>query len=67
VRGVRQAESAGDTIEDSATSWWQMRHVPLGVVGASGVDFRWQLAMWKCAALLAGNTMVLKPSPFTRC
>jgi acyl-CoA reductase-like NAD-dependent aldehyde dehydrogenase len=56
-----------DTIEDSATSLVQMRHVPLGVVG--GIvpwNFPLVLAMWKVApALLAGNTLVLKPSPFT--
>jgi acyl-CoA reductase-like NAD-dependent aldehyde dehydrogenase len=56
-----------DTIEDSATSLVQVRHVPLGVVG--GIvpwNFPLALAIWKVApALLAGNTMVLKPSPFT--
>ena len=56
-----------DTIEDSATSLVQVRHVPLGVVaGIVPWNFPLALAMWKVApALLAGNTLVLKPSPFT--
>jgi acyl-CoA reductase-like NAD-dependent aldehyde dehydrogenase len=56
-----------DTIEDSNTTLVQTRHVPLGVVG--GIvpwNFPLVLALWKVApALLAGNTLVLKPSPFT--
>ena len=43
------------------------RHVPLGVVGAIVPwNFPVLLAIWKIgSALLTGNTMVLKPSPFT--
>ncbi len=43
------------------------RHVPLGVVGAIVPwNFPVLLAIWKIGpALLAGNTMVLKPSPYT--
>lgn len=43
------------------------RHVPLGVVAAIAPwNFPMTLAVWKIApALVAGNTMVLKPSPFT--
>ncbi|MFM2372901.1 MAG: hypothetical protein RIS85_2623 [Pseudomonadota bacterium] len=43
------------------------RHVPLGVVGAIVPwNFPILLAIWKIGpALLAGNTMVLKPSPLT--
>ncbi len=43
------------------------RHVPLGVVGAIVPwNFPVLLGVWKIGpALLAGNTMVLKPSPFT--
>lgn len=45
----------------------QVRRVPVGVVGAiSPWNFPVSLAIWKIApALLAGNTVVLKPSPFT--
>jgi acyl-CoA reductase-like NAD-dependent aldehyde dehydrogenase len=45
----------------------EIRRVPLGVVGAIAPwNFPVSLAVWKVApALLAGNTIVLKPSPFT--
>jgi acyl-CoA reductase-like NAD-dependent aldehyde dehydrogenase len=53
--------------EDSAERYSETRHVPLGVVGAIAPwNFPMILAMFKVGpALLAGNTMVLKPSPFT--
>ena len=43
------------------------RHVPLGVVGAiTPWNFPLLLAVWKIApALLTGNTVVVKPSPYT--
>lgn len=43
------------------------RHTPLGVVGAIVPwNFPILLAVWKIApALVAGNTIVVKPSPFT--
>ena len=43
------------------------RYVPIGVVaGISPWNFPVVLSIWKVApALLAGNTLVLKPSPFT--
>ena len=45
----------------------ETRRVPLGVVGAiTPWNFPVLLAIWKIApALVAGNTMVLKPSPYT--
>ena len=45
----------------------ETRYVPLGVVGAiSPWNFPVNLSIWKIApALLAGNTVILKPSPFT--
>lgn len=53
--------------EDSADRRTEIRHVPLGVVGAIAPwNFPIILAMFKVApALLAGNCVVLKPSPFT--
>lgn len=53
--------------EDSAAQFIETRYVPLGVVCAIAPwNFPVNLAMWKVApALVAGNTMVLKPSPFT--
>ena len=52
-----------DTVERSVIS----RHTPLGVVGAIVPwNFPILLAVWKIApALVAGNTIIVKPSPFT--
>jgi acyl-CoA reductase-like NAD-dependent aldehyde dehydrogenase len=54
-------------IADGPMGRSETRHVPLGVVGAIVPwNFPIILAMFKLApGLLAGNTMVLKPSPFT--
>ena len=54
-------------VEDSDQQYVETRYVPLGVICAIAPwNFPVTLAVWKIApALLAGNTMVLKPSPFT--
>lgn len=54
-------------VEDSVERHIETRRVPLGVVGAIAPwNFPLLLAMFKVApALLAGNSIVLKPSPFT--
>lgn len=56
-----------DVTEDSATRRVEVHHVPLGVVcGIVPWNFPVLLASWKIGpALMAGNTLVLKPSPFT--
>jgi len=56
-----------EVTEDSATRRIEVHHVPLGVVCAIVPwNFPVLLAAWKIGpALMAGNTMVLKPSPFT--
>ncbi len=53
--------------ERSAGRSVETRRVPLGVVGGiTPWNFPVLLAVWKIApALVAGNTMVLKPSPYT--
>lgn len=53
--------------EDSSERRSETRYVPIGVVGAIAPwNFPVILAMWKIApALVMGNTVVLKPSPFT--
>lgn len=53
--------------EDSDAQFIETRYVPLGVVCAIAPwNAPVSLAMWKVApALVAGNAMVLKPSPFT--
>ena len=56
-----------EVIEDSADRRVITRFSPLGVVG--GIvpwNFPILLAIWKVApALMAGNTIIIKPSPFT--
>ena len=56
-----------ETIQDDAVAIAEVIRRPLGVVAAiTPWNFPLSLASWKIApALLAGNTMVLKPSPFT--
>ena len=53
--------------EDTADRCIEVHHEPLGVVcGIVPWNFPVLLASWKIApALLTGNTIVLKPSPFT--
>ncbi|MDM0066830.1 aldehyde dehydrogenase family protein [Variovorax sp. J31P207] len=56
-----------EILQDTPESYAGIRRVPIGVVGAM-VPWNYPvvLAAWKIApALLTGNTMVLKPSPFT--
>jgi len=56
-----------EVLEDSATRRVEVRRRPLGVVAAiTPWNYPLLLAVWKIApSLLAGNTVVLKPSPFT--
>jgi len=56
-----------ETVEESEGRKVETRRVPLGVIGGiTPWNFPVLLAVWKIApALLAGNTMVLKPSPYT--
>lgn len=67
LMGVTQLDLPVTVNEDSDDRYSETRHVPLGVVGAIAPwNFPMVLAMFKVGpALLAGNTMVLKPSPFT--
>ncbi len=56
-----------EVIQDNAAGKVEIRRKPVGVVAAiTPWNYPIMLAMWKIApALLAGNTVVLKPSPFT--
>ena len=56
-----------EVIQDDDTAFAEVIRRPLGVVAAiTPWNFPLVLASWKIApALLAGNTMVLKPSPYT--
>ncbi len=67
MKEVAQMSPPAHVSEDSDTQLIETRYVPLGVICAIAPwNFPVNLAMWKVApALVAGNTMVLKPSPFT--
>lgn len=56
-----------EILEETDDHLVELHHTPLGVVGAiTPWNFPVLLALWKVApALIAGNTMVIKPSPFT--
>lgn len=56
-----------EIVEKSEGRQVEVRKTPLGVIGGiTPWNFPVLLAIWKIApALLAGNTMVLKPSPYT--
>jgi acyl-CoA reductase-like NAD-dependent aldehyde dehydrogenase len=60
-------ERPREIIQDDTEAFVEVVRRPLGVVAAiTPWNFPLVLAFWKIApALLAGNTLVLKPSPFT--
>jgi aldehyde dehydrogenase (NAD+) len=66
-RGTAALELPVRIAEDSAERRVEVHRVPIGVVGAIAPwNFPIVQACWKILpALLAGNTVVLKPSPFT--
>lgn len=66
-RDVSTLAPPATVLEDSGERRIELRYVPLGVVGAiSPWNFPVFLPMWKVAcAVLAGNAVVLKTSPFT--
>ncbi|MFM6854220.1 MAG: aldehyde dehydrogenase family protein [Sphingopyxis sp.] len=67
LRATAMLDIPVDVTEDSETRRIEVHHVPLGVVCAIVPwNFPILLAIWKIGpALLAGNTIILKPSPFT--
>lgn len=67
LHAVAEMRPPVEVAEDSDAQFIETRYVPLGVICAIAPwNFPINLAVWKIApALLAGNTMVLKPSPFT--
>ncbi|MFY0478886.1 aldehyde dehydrogenase family protein [Achromobacter marplatensis] len=67
LREFAARELPVDRYDDGAGHLFETRRVAIGVVAAiSPWNFPMTLAIWKIApALLAGNTVVLKPSPFT--
>ncbi|CAG7931451.1 unnamed protein product [Penicillium olsonii] len=67
IRGMAGLPLLEDVIEDDETRTVITRHVPIGVVGAIVPwNFPLMLATGKIApALLTGNVIIVKPSPFT--
>ena len=67
LKTVAKTEIPVEVTEDSETRRIEVHHDPLGVIAAIVPwNFPVSLAIWKVApALLTGNTVVLKPSPFT--
>lgn len=67
VREVAKRKLDDEVIEDTPEHIVKIRHTPLGVVGAiTPWNFPILLGLWKIApCLITGNTMVMKPSPYT--
>lgn len=67
LREIAKQELPVHIAEQSESRSIETRRVPLGVVGGiTPWNFPVLLAVWKIApALAAGNTMVIKPSPWT--
>lgn len=66
-RGVAEYSVPVEVSQDHEGRTTEIRHTPIGVVGAiTPWNVPILIAIWKIApALLAGNTVVLKPSPYT--
>ncbi|WP_426323276.1 aldehyde dehydrogenase family protein [Microbacterium sp. E-13] len=67
LRYYADLEVPRQVVRDDADAYEEVFHRPLGVVSAiTPWNFPITLAMWKIApALRAGNTLVVKPSPYT--
>jgi len=67
IRQIAGRRIPVEIVEDTDTHTVELHHTPLGVVGAiTPWNFPVLLSLWKVApALITGNTMVVKPSPFT--
>jgi len=67
ARGYAAVRLVPEVLRDTPQQYVEVRRRPLGVVGAiTAWNYPVLLAMWKIVpAVLAGNTVVLKPSPNT--
>lgn len=66
-REVAKQTLKADTVEEANGRRVETHHVPIGVVGCiCPWNFPVLLAIWKIApALVTGNTLIVKPSPWT--
>lgn len=66
-RGYAAVELQPDVLRDTPQQRVELRRRPLGVVGAiTAWNYPVLMAMWKIIpSVLTGNTIVLKPSPYT--
>ena len=67
IREIAARRIPVEIVEENDDHVVELHYVPLGVIGAiTPWNFPVLLALWKVApALITGNTMVIKPSPFT--
>jgi acyl-CoA reductase-like NAD-dependent aldehyde dehydrogenase len=67
ISEIAGMESPEEDLQNDAKAFVRLRHVPLGVVaGMVPWNYPIALAAWKIApALIAGNTLLLTPSPYT--
>jgi acyl-CoA reductase-like NAD-dependent aldehyde dehydrogenase len=67
IRQIAARRIPVEIVEETRDHIVELHHTPLGVIGAiTPWNFPVLLALWKAApALITGNTMVIKPSPFT--
>jgi acyl-CoA reductase-like NAD-dependent aldehyde dehydrogenase len=67
IRAYAEMGLPAEVVRDSDTSYAEIRRVPLGVAAAiTAWNYPVLLAMWKIApAIRTGNTVVVKPSPYT--
>ncbi len=67
LRSAAATDLPNEVIEEDETHRAELRYKPLGVVGAiTPWNYPLLLSLWKVGpALVTGNTMVLKPSPYT--
>ncbi|WNC17546.1 aldehyde dehydrogenase family protein [Brevibacillus brevis] len=67
LREVAKQRLKREVLEETENHRVERYHTPLGVVGAIVPwNFPFALSIWKIApALLTGNTIVVKPSPYT--
>ncbi|MGD9530215.1 aldehyde dehydrogenase family protein [Pseudonocardia sp.] len=67
VEAFARMELAPEVLKDDASEYIELQRVPLGVVAAiTAWNYPQLLSLWKIGpALVAGNPVIVKPSPYT--